>query len=553
MSLVENNNNNKQTLKEKIHSAGFNQIQPTHKALISINDAGLYYSLCDEAIRNISHSKIENLIVIGDSETMMQLTEIEKIFPNITKIITFGNVPSNWDIPVEYHVPPPFFQPADRILILVSPMIALAFLGTITNIKNTNNHSNFDGAWSYHHQYIRHLLQLFTPTLLAEYTPSKEHLEQIIEITTRIMSFHSNMIVGHESSIELDKNELATVLEILKAISSKKHARDVLYVFVEQISHVVPSDRCSIVRVWGQEDVVHVLASHDDANLYDITVPLVKYPEIRKALSIGNKVVINNVKQDPITQPCLESLIKKGINSILVIPIILYDPEVGSLLLRAVRREATFSLQEINFFEIVTNAAANALEKAQLFETVQEANKKLEQLAITDGLTGIYNHRYFRERLEEEVLRSLRYNLPLSCALFDIDDFKKCNDNYGHLFGDAVLKEIALRIQQAVRRTDIVARYGGEEFIIIMPQTTLDGAYIQAERIRKIIKEKPFEHMGKKINITISGGVAEVVQNEVLSVEDLLRIADQCLYRAKREGKNKVIAPKNVTLNQTEE
>jgi len=233
----------------------------------------------------------------------------------------------------------------------------------------------------------------------------------------------------------------------------------------------------------------------------------------------------------------------------LVIPIVLHDPEVGSLLLRAVRKKAGFTLREINFFEIVTNAAGSALERAQLFESVQQANKTLEKLAVTDGLTGIYNHRYFRERLEEEILRSLRYNVPLSCMLFDIDDFKKCNDTYGHLFGDAVLKEIATRMLQTVRRTDIVARYGGEEFIIIMPQTSLDGAYIQAERIRKVIEEKPFDYVGKSVKITISGGVAEVVQKETLTVEDLLRIADQCLYQAKRNGKNRVITPNQLNLS----
>jgi diguanylate cyclase (GGDEF)-like protein len=228
----------------------------------------------------------------------------------------------------------------------------------------------------------------------------------------------------------------------------------------------------------------------NDANLYDIQVPLSNIQNT-KALSLSDKVIINKVRQDPPKQSCLDSLIQKGIHSILVIPILLYDPEVGSLLLRAVRRESGFTLKEINFFEIATSAAANALERAQLLESVQQANKTLERLAITDGLTGLYNHRYFRERLEEELLRSLRYNLPLSCALFDIDDFKKCNDLYGPFVWRRRIKEIATRMLQTVRRTDIVARYGGEEFIIIMPQTTLEGAYAQAERIRKVIEEKP--------------------------------------------------------------
>jgi len=534
-------------LKERIYSFE-SQSLPPNPTLIPINNVTLYYNLCDEALKQINRFGGEDLIIISDSETVQQLCEIDKLLPNINKMVILGMPPSHWDIPIETHNPPPFFQMSDRIFIVLSSITAISLLGTITKSVTTNGEKNFDGGWSYLRSYIQHLLHIFVPSLETQFASYKEDLEKTIEITTYIMSIQAELLSGHESTIEMDKNELATVLEILKAVSSKKRAHDVLYVFVEQISRIVHSDRCSVVRIWGHEDMVHVLASHDDANLYDITVPLSKYPEIQKALSLSDKVIINNVRQDPLMQSCLDSLIQKGIHSILVIPILLYDPEVGSLLLRAVRRESGFTLKEINFFEIATSAAANALERAQLLESVQQANKTLERLAITDGLTGLYNHRYFRERLEEELLRSLRYNLPLSCALFDIDDFKKCNDLYGHLFGDAVLKEIATRMLQTVRRTDIVARYGGEEFIIIMPQTPLEGAYAQAERIRKVIEEKPFTYMGKSIKVTISGGVAEVIQNEILSVEDLLRIADQCLYKAKSEGKNLVIAPKPITL-----
>ncbi len=535
-------NNDKTPLADRIFSSEYHPFSP-HHTLIPINNVSLYYSLCDEVIKQIGLSDDRKLIIISDSETIQQLKEIDHILKNVYKLYLFGMPPSHWNIPIEIHTPPPFFQNSDRIFILISSAISIVFLGNITKEEITNSNINFVGGWSYHCSYIQDLLHIFAPSLMQHFSSYKEDLDKITEITTRIMYIQTELLSGHESLVQMDKSELATVLEILKVISSKKRAHDVLYVFVEQISKVVPSDRCSIVRIWGQEDTVHVLASHDDANLYDITVPLSKYPEIKKALSIGDKVIINNVRNDPLMQPCLDSLIQKGIHSILVIPIVLYDPEVGSLLLRAVRKEGGFTLQEINFFEIVTNAAGSALERAQLFESVQQANKTLEKLAITDGLTGIYNHRYFRERLEEELLRSLRYNVPLSCALFDIDDFKKCNDTYGHLFGDAVLKEIANRMLQTVRRTDMVARYGGEEFIIIMPQTSIDGAYTQAERIRKVIEEKPFDYMGKSVRITISGGVAEVIQDKTLSVEDLLRIADQCLYEAKRKGKNRIVIP----------
>src|SRR5690606_13807358 len=117
--------------------------------------------------------------------------------------------------------------------------------------------------------------------------------------------------------------------------------------------------------------------------------------------------------------------------------------------------------REISFFEIVAEAAANALERAQLFESIQVANERLEQLAITDGLTGLYNHRHFRDRLESEFQRALRYKLPLSLLLFDVDDFKQLNDTFGHLQGDHILRELAQRTLTSVRHSDFVSRYGG--------------------------------------------------------------------------------------------
>jgi two-component system cell cycle response regulator len=188
----------------------------------------------------------------------------------------------------------------------------------------------------------------------------------------------------------------------------------------------------------------------------------------------------------------------------------------------------------------VAEAASNALERAHLFEQVQRANQQLERLAITDGLTRLYNHRYFMQRLEEEFHRAVRYRLPLSCILFDVDDFKRINDTFGHLKGDQVLREIADRTSRCVRRTDLLARYGGEEFVVLLPQTDLEGARIEADRLREHISDKPYAGLPSDWRITVSIGVSTLRHEYMRLAEDILRAADLALYHSKTTGKDRV-------------
>ncbi len=123
-------------------------------------------------------------------------------------------------------------------------------------------------------------------------------------------------------------------------------------------------------------------------------------------------------------------------------------------------------------------------------------SEDLNRFAITDGLTGLYNHRYLHERLDQEIERSNRYHTPLTCLMLDIDDFKKVNDQYGHPFGDRVLAGIAQLILQSVRRTDLAGRYGGEEFLVIMPHSNTEQALPIAQRIVSAIGDRPFIFKG---------------------------------------------------------
>ncbi|RKY77588.1 diguanylate cyclase response regulator [candidate division KSB1 bacterium] len=179
----------------------------------------------------------------------------------------------------------------------------------------------------------------------------------------------------------------------------------------------------------------------------------------------------------------------------------------------------------------------------QRMQELSEARERLQQLAITDGLTGLFNYRYFREQLEHEINRAERHNLDVSLVMMDIDFFKYYNDRNGHLAGDEVLKHIANILCSNVRKIDIAARYGGEEFALILPETDKNSAVIVAEKIRKLIEDDPIPHEERQPNgkLTISMGVSNF-PDDSRTAKGLIEIADRRLYNAKQAGRNVVIA-----------
>ena len=164
--------------------------------------------------------------------------------------------------------------------------------------------------------------------------------------------------------------------------------------------------------------------------------------------------------------------------------------------------------------------------------------ERLHELAVTDGLTQIANHRHFQDRLREEFRRAQRYDDPLALILVDLDHFKNVNDNFGHQVGDQVLLAVAGCVKAAVRETDFVARYGGEEFAVLLPKTHLAGALTVAERIAAEMQKVKAGPSGLKV--TASFGVSGFPGRSVNTFEQLVRTADEALYRAKREGRNKI-------------
>ena len=178
----------------------------------------------------------------------------------------------------------------------------------------------------------------------------------------------------------------------------------------------------------------------------------------------------------------------------------------------------------------------------ELYEAVQEQNRQLQEMVNRDGLTGLYNHRYFHEQLSQDFLRAKRYHETLSCVLLDIDFFKKFNDTYGHQTGDVVLKALADVIQRSTRESDIAARYGGEEFALVLYHTDGPAAYEAAERLRQRVEGTEVRDNGNVLRVTISVGVATFPHESIHDSKELIEYADQALYKAKENGRNRVEA-----------
>ena len=195
-----------------------------------------------------------------------------------------------------------------------------------------------------------------------------------------------------------------------------------------------------------------------------------------------------------------------------------------------------FTVGDLRILEALSLMASLALENLQLLHQLKEG-------AVRDNLTALYTHRFFEERLNEEILSAGRFQTEFCVLLLDIDHFKRYNDTYGHAAGDEVLVRFAKLLQRSVRPVDIVARYGGEEFTVIMPQVGIESARQMAEGIRQAIEAESFQFGPGGVSyerVTVSIGISDFPQ-EATTASQLIRVADMRLYHAKQNGRNQVV------------
>jgi len=218
--------------------------------------------------------------------------------------------------------------------------------------------------------------------------------------------------------------------------------------------------------------------------------------------------------------------------SIIFLPLVCFSKVYGVLKVYS-QKEDYFDMDDFRILEIIATTTAISIENISLFKTTQE-------LALKDPLTGIYTRRAFEDKMDEEILVSARTKKPFSLAIIDIDHFKKINDTYGHQVGDEILKYMANMIKSSMREFDFIARYGGEEFALIMPQTDKKTALQVLRELTNLIKNYSPVVDENIIKITVSIGVSEFPL-EALSKSQIIRVADERLYKAKNEGRDRII------------
>jgi diguanylate cyclase (GGDEF)-like protein len=220
-----------------------------------------------------------------------------------------------------------------------------------------------------------------------------------------------------------------------------------------------------------------------------------------------------------------------GVRGLASFPLLIQEQAIGWLVVFDLG-EGRLEASDFSNLRILCSQISIGLEKASLYDKVQ-------RLSITDGLTGLAVHWHFQARLDEEIKRAERFKEPLSLVMLDIDHFKRFNDDYGHLIGDAVLRAVAAALKADQGPSDLVARYGGEEFAVVLPRTTKEQAAVRAELLRKAVEALTLDHQGQPLKVTVSLGVSSYPA-DAMTKKGLVELADQSLYRSKKGGRNRV-------------
>jgi two-component system cell cycle response regulator len=355
-------------------------------------------------------------------------------------------------------------------------------------------------------------------------------------------------LLRKEEELQRALDDIATtrqLVEILNEVTADLTAAEIYRVLARRVARALDLRHCSIVLGSAEDEIGIVVASYDDPSITDLQVRIERYPELEKALRTGRPVLVGDVTKDPMFADIRELWKRESraapVRSVLAIPFTLDRRRAGVFFLRTERGERMLTNEDADFAEIVIRAAVAAIRRAQALDSTRADNRRLEELATTDALTRLMNRRALLDRLSVEVDRARRFKSQLSLLMVDLDHFKFVNDQHGHLVGDAMLRQMGTLLSGAVRTIDVVARYGGEEFVLILPETSTEGAVVFAERLRERVHERQFEIDAERtIHLTCSVGVASFPSPFVASTEDLFARADEALYRAKSGGRNQV-------------
>jgi two-component system cell cycle response regulator len=334
------------------------------------------------------------------------------------------------------------------------------------------------------------------------------------------------------------------LVDILHEVTGELSADEIYHILAGRVARALSLSRCSVIIARMGDSHGLVATAFDAPALRGTQIDLRGYPEIRTALEQGRPVLVEDLQTHPLYTDIREEWTRKGIKvpvrSVIALPFTLDGAQAGVFVLRRMLNERSLTTDDVEFADAVIKAAVAAIQRAHAIETTKSENARLEVLAHTDPLTQVLNRRALTTRLSAEMERARRYEAVLTMLMLDLDHFKVVNDMHGHLVGDDVLRTVAGFVQSAIRSVDIVARFGGEEFVVALPETTLSGGMVFAERVLAQIAKHPFPGTNGPFSITASVGVAVYPGDGIGTVEDLFARADEALYRAKAAGRNRV-------------
>jgi diguanylate cyclase (GGDEF)-like protein len=336
----------------------------------------------------------------------------------------------------------------------------------------------------------------------------------------------------NESTTELERSQtrVETIYETARVLGEIHDEKEITDNVLDIADNILGFEMCSIQFLAGAGGELQ-----ERARLQDSRRRTDKLRERVRLEGIAATVIDTGVAQRLIDLDDKHGYLpmSESAKSALIVPMISHSKVLG-LLQAESNRVNRFNEMDQKVFSILAASAAMAYENSRL-------NRELEKMVIIDELTGVYNYRYFNEKLADEKKRAARYRQPLSLLMVDIDWFKRCNDTYGHEAGNVLLKGIVGVIKVSIRDTDVLARYGGEEFIVILPQTLHEDAHLIAERIRSEVDNSRFGDGVKYplLHATVSIGITTFPDNG-RTEEEIVQLVDRAMYLAKGQGKNSV-------------
>jgi diguanylate cyclase (GGDEF)-like protein len=377
------------------------------------------------------------------------------------------------------------------------------------------------------------------PWILVAHHESPEHFDaerrELLRSVAQQMK-ESQSLFRQKARQQVEELELKGLLRASEGLSATTRLAELLEHVVAYARDVSRFETCAVcLREEGKEHFSVVVAEGYRKELLGSSFPL-EAPTwagwVLRAREEPLAIRMERRSGMPLLDPKERSTAGA---SFLAVPLKAHNRVSGALLVT--RQGESFTARELRLLRIYCNQAAVALENAIVHERV-------ENLAATDGLTGLFNRRYFDSAFARELARCDRSSSGLALLLADIDHFKSFNDTYGHAMGDLVLKKVAGILAGAIRKADVLARFGGEEFVVILPNVTAQGALESAERLRESVASAPIHPGGPRKRVTVSIGAA-LFPADAADSESLLKAADEALYEAKRQGRNQVVAKRS--------